>query len=273
MKKMVAKKLAGLLIPLMFSLVLNHWGVVSAQEVQELVVRNWRANHMKHAQDWRDNTAVLTIISPKGLRRVREGRRFTKNYEKEGIDYKEIIFMTAPENIRGLGILSWTYLDKTKEDDTWLWLPSLRKVRRMTAADGEDSFFGTDLTFDEVTLRNPEDENHRLIREEKWQGKKCYVIESTTKKVPWYYTTRIWWVDKEHAIEYTQHYFNEEGILFKTLEKKWDLIKGGWTWNLWDAHELRTKSQSLVDIGSNGSVFNTGLADDLFTQRTLTRMR
>jgi hypothetical protein len=143
----------------------------------------------------------------------------------------------------------------------------------MTAADGEDSFFGTDLTFDEVTLRNPEDENHRLIREEKWQGKKCYVIESTTKKVPWYYTTRIWWVDKEHAIEYTQHYFNEEGILFKTLEKKWDLIKGGWTWNLWDAHELRTKSQSLVDIGSNGSVFNTGLADDLFTQRTLTRMR
>ena len=247
--------------------------LVYAQEIKEIVRENWRANHMKHAQDWHDNTAILTIISPKGWKRVREGRRFMKNYEKEGIDYKEIIFMTKPESIRGLGILSWTYLDKTKEDDTWLWLPSLRKVRRMTAADGEDSFFGTDVTFDDVTLRNPEDEDHRIIKEEEWKGEKCYLVESTTKKDPWYYTKRMWLVDKKHAIEYQHKFFNEKGALIKTLEKRWDLIEGGWTWNLWDAQDLRTKSRSLVDIGTNGSVFNTGLSDDLFTQRTLTRVR
>jgi len=264
-------------VPLIFLAFLclpcNYFSLVSAQDVKEMVRENWRANHMKHAQDWRDNTAILTIISPKGWKRVREGRRFMKNYEKDGIDYKEIIFMTKPETIRGLGILSWTYLDKAKEDDTWLWLPSLRKVRRMTAADGEDSFFGTDVTFDDVTLRNPEDEDHRIIREEEWQGKKCYLMESTTKKDLWYYTKRVWLVDKEHPIEYHHKFFNEKGARIKTLEKKWDLIKGGWTWNLWDARDLRTKSRSLVDIGSNGSVFNTGLSDDLFTQRTLARMR
>jgi hypothetical protein len=247
--------------------------VVSAQEVREIVVKNWRANHMKQARDWRDNTAVITIISPKGWKRVREGRRFMKNYERDGIDYKEIIFMTKPENIRGLGILSWTYLDKTREDDTWLWLPSLRKVRRMTAADGEDSFFGTDLTFDDVTLRNPQDEHHRIIKEEEYQGKRCYLIESTTRKDPWYYTKRVWLVDKAQGIEYQQKFYDQKGTLIKTLEKKWDLIEGGWTWNLWEAYDLRSKSRSLVDIGRNGSVFNTGLSDDLFTQRTLTQMR
>ena len=79
--------------------------------------------------------------------------------------------------------------------------------------------------------------------------------------------------DVVHAIEYQQKFFNEKGVVIKNLEKKWDSIEGGWTWNLWDVVDLRSKSRSLVDLGTNGSVFNTGLSDELFTQRSLTRMR
>ena len=67
-----------------------------------------------------------------------------------GDEKRTIIFYTDPNNVRGTGFLTFDYADPEADDDQWLYLPALRKVRRISASDRGDYFLGTDFTYEEI---------------------------------------------------------------------------------------------------------------------------
>ena len=97
----------------------------------------------------RDLTMELTARS--GQTRVQHTRSLRKYF---GDEKRTVIFYLKPTNIKGTGFLTYDYPDPSIDDDQWLYLPALRKVRRISAANRGDYFLGTDLAYEEIKKEN-----------------------------------------------------------------------------------------------------------------------
>ncbi len=123
---------------------------------------------------------TMTLTDRTGKTRVREtfGYRVYLNGEK-----RTAIYFDAPANLRGTVFLSYDYLDPNREDDHWLYLPALRKVRRISAADRGDYFLGTDMTYEDIKLetRVSADYRYRTLRAGEADGEPCLWVEAVPK--------------------------------------------------------------------------------------------
>ena len=154
---------------------------------------------------------------------------------KAGIMGKALFLTVAPEDARGLAIMDWTYFDDKKSDDFWLYLPSLRKVRRMSEGSKQDSFMGSDLHNDDLFM-NVTEYNHKFLKSEIYKadenifglekqnlnkfvngiGRDCWVIETKSKR-SWYYDKMLTWHDKDNFIIYKTLKYDKKGKLIITI--------------------------------------------------------
>ena len=102
------------------------------------------------------STATLTIHSKKGNDKVREVIMKSKDY---GDVSKEVIVFTVPKDVAGTGYLMFNYKEDTsgnkKDSDNWLYLPAMKKTRRIASSgsESEGSFMGTDFTYHDPLYR------------------------------------------------------------------------------------------------------------------------
>ncbi len=114
-----------------------------------------------------------------GKVRVRETQAFRKYYADEK---RTVIFYLAPKNIKNTAFLTYDYADNAQDDDQWLYLPAMRKVRRISASDRGDYFLGTDFSFEDIKLETRvslDDYTRKTIGEDSVNGVHCYVVEET----------------------------------------------------------------------------------------------
>jgi len=150
--------------------------------------------------------------------------------------------------VRGTGILFTSYRRDSRRSVISLWLPALRKIRRISEPSHEDVWFGTNLTYGELVLRRPEDERHELLGEGVidycleamalspremtrhtrdlpapqcgHRGKPAYQLKSTTKFSNWWYDYHISDIDKtSFALYRTVYYKGDERV--KTVYIDW----------------------------------------------------
>ena len=107
-----------------------------------------------------------------------------KQRDREAVDKRMVMVYSAPANVRDTGFLIWDYADPEKEDDQWLYLPALRKVRRISASQRGDYFLGTDFTYEDMKLDGklePRDYNFSLVGREEFEGKTMYLLKGVPK--------------------------------------------------------------------------------------------
>ncbi len=220
--------------------------------------------------DDQKSTAVYQLINKRGQKRVRDTVRLWKDYSgKNDFDAKMITFFNSPPDIKGTGFLSWSYWDDTKDDDQWLYLPALRKVRRISSSNKGDHFMGTDFTYDDMGERKVEEDNHKFIKNDRYQDKDCHVVESIPKKKRYIYSKKITWVDKQNWIPLKVDYYDRKGKLLKTLNMKWQHVDNIWTWKKSEMANHQTGHKTIIDI--KDIKINTGAEDSIFVERTLSR--
>ena len=124
----------------------------------------------------------MTLIDKRGKKRVRDIKSYGKDYGKD--EYK-VMFFKSPADVRNTGFLTYDYDDAKKNDDQWLYLPALKKVKRIPSSDKSSSFMGSDFSYFDMTDRNLEDYDFKLLKETSVRGHKAWMIESLprTKKV------------------------------------------------------------------------------------------
>lgn len=162
----------------------------------------------------------------------------------DGVRGKSALYpILEPFDLKGVGTLSFRYLDADKQDDTWLYLPSLRRVRRLSSAQRSDALFGQDTDVDSYYgyAGNPAWFDWKLVGEKEmlgvmhaqnypvkwaagsanfafddvWEPRKVWVVEGTPKLAQYAYSKRILWIDKEtYAILYSD-IFDRAGSLWK----------------------------------------------------------
>lgn len=130
------------------------------------------------ARDDGDNLTAhmqMRLINRHGKQRVRTLRTFGK---EKGEDRLNLMFFTAPADVDGVGFLTWDYDDNQQDDDQWLYLPALRKTKRIAGSDKTSSFMGSDVSYADMTKPSLDDYDYRLVKESKVGENPVWVIES-----------------------------------------------------------------------------------------------
>ena len=146
--------------------------------------------------------------------------RVMDQYSKKdsGGNSRSVIVFQEPATVRGTRFL--TLENQLRANDQWIFLPSLGRVRRIAAAEGSSSFVGTDFSYDDLASvdRRTELDTHRLIREERYRDRDCYVIESTPMDTSYQYSRMLQWIDKENYVPHKVELFDRRNTQVKTLE-------------------------------------------------------
>ena len=133
-------------------LVVIYFSMPSARadgELSGLAVMEQLVGRDEGTQVSRDLKMELTARS--GTSRIQHTRGFRKYF---GEEKRTVIFYLKPTNVKGTAFLTYDYPDPTVDDDQWLYLPALRKVRRISASNRGDYFLGTDLAYEEIKKEN-----------------------------------------------------------------------------------------------------------------------
>jgi outer membrane lipoprotein-sorting protein len=212
-------------------------------QAQENLTGQKIIENVYHRETGEDATSELTmtLINSRDDERVREIKQYSKDFGKEE---KSIMFFQAPADVRNTSFMNWSYDEEGKDDDQWIYLPALKKVKRISSDSKSDYFMGSDFTYDDLGDRHPTEDTHKLLREEKLNGEDCYVVESIPKENNYMYSKTVVWVSKDKWIGLKKEFYDEDGDHLKNHRTMMNL-----------------KEVKL----------NTGIDDNMFTERMMKR--
>ncbi len=122
---------------------------------------------------------IMILIDKNNHKRVRNIKSYGKDF---GVDEYQILFFKSPADVKNTSFLTYDYDYSQKDDDQWLYLPALKKVKRIPTADKSGSFMGSDFSYYDMTDRDLEDYDFKMIKETKVRGHDAWMIESIPRK-------------------------------------------------------------------------------------------
>jgi len=221
---------------------------------------------------------TMEMIDRRGKKRVRETQGYRKYFPgTNGEEKRTVIFYLTPRNVKDTAFMTYDYPQASKDDDQWLYLPAMRKVRRISASDRGDYFLGTDFTFDDIkkeTKVTIEDYNRKTLRTDTIDGHKVYVVESTpvSKEVAKElgYSKVVQWVDADIWIIRKAKFWGIRGKELKTISSsEIKQVQGIWTIHRMEVVNHKTKHRTNFTFSEVD--YETQVKDALFTKRTLRR--
>lgn len=235
-----------------------------------------KANHMALYQGADGKGKVSLVIKDKqGRIRKRAFNMLRKNVDSVNQDQKYYAFFKSPADVRKMVFLVHKHTSLDKDDDRWLYMPSLDLVKRIAAGDKRTSFVGSDFLYEDISGRSPEEDKHELVN----TTEKFYVIKNIPKNpgsVEFeYYIAHI---DKKIFIPIKIEFFKRGDRLYRVIEvMKIEKIKAAEngkevtypTVTLSVARNLESGSTSEMTFSN--VKYNIGLSDNIFTERYLRR--
>jgi outer membrane lipoprotein-sorting protein len=225
-----------------------------------------RRSHLAMYYPGEDVRARITmrLVSKDGGERVRE-MTMTRRNVREGGEQRYFVFFHRPPDVRDLAFLVWKY--PGRDDDRWLYVPALKLVRRIAASDKHTSFVGSDFSYEDVSGREPEDDSHKLLREEPVAGRQAYVVESVPKD-PADFSRKLSWIDKTMWLPLKEEYYDRRGDLARvyTAEEVKE-VQGFWT--AVKRSMKNVQSGHRTDVVLDDVRYKQKLSPDLFSERAL----
>lgn len=218
------------------------------------------------------STVTMQLIDAQGNKRKIVTLRLHKHYAgKDQFETKSVFYTEFPPDQKGTGFLIWDYAIEGKPDDLWLYLPSLRSVRRMTTRDQHDSFMGSDLTFADMGARRLDEDVHVLVFEGVCRGveEPCYVVESTPKEKESPYGKKRFFISQKDWVARRIEFFDRNMKPLKLQSIVWQKIGEVLAWKHSEVINVQSNHQTIFDISDVKN--NTGLGDEDFTERMLVR--
>jgi hypothetical protein len=221
--------------------------------------------------DGDDRTSVLTmtLINKRGSKRIRKVTSYSKDY---GRDKKSVMIFNEPADVRGTCFLSWEYDDPDREKDKWLYMPAMRKIRRISGASKNEYFMGTDFTYDDMGKRNVEKDTHTLLGEDTVMDHECWRVRCVpVEEEDTMYTERIVWVSKKAHMTLKAEYYDKDGLLKVYKARKFSQQDGFWT--LFESEMDNVSRNHRTIMTTHSMKYDTGVKDSLFRVSTIQRGR
>lgn len=262
-----------------FLIGLNLFNIPGALATDQLT-----AHQIMQNVDQRDNgnsvvsETTMILIDKNGNQRVRQLKIFSKDYGK---DTKGISFFMSPADVRNTAYMTFNWDDENKDDDSWLYLPALQKVKRISSDDKAGSFMGSDFTYADINGMEISDWNYVILKpSDTVDGKDTWIIQGKPKtekkadviKETGYLKMHIW-VRKDIFMIVKAKYWIKKGKKIKHFKaeniRKIDGIDTATKLNMVTTQRGKQIHASVIQYSS--VAYNTDIADDLFTTQRMTR--
>lgn len=228
-----------------------------------------------NARDDGDNSIAdmrMLLIDKHGKERTRHLRSFGKDY---GEDTYKLMFFIAPPDVKDTGFLTYDYDNPAKSDDQWLYLPALRKTKRIANEDKSGSFMGSDFNYYDMTKRELEKYEFKLLKEQEVDGVMTWLIQSTprTKEVvdeSGYEKSVVFVRQDNYVVIRAVHWVYGSSRLKYMEVVRLERIEGVWTSTEIHMTTRQGKVTLHKTILTQDNVrYNQGLEDGMFTVRRL----
>ncbi len=219
-----------------------------------------------------DSTANLHMVlrNKQGQASVRELRIRTLEVENNGT--RSLCIFDTPADVKGTILLTHTH--KESDDDQWLYLPALRRVRRIAAQNKSGSFMGSEFSYEDIATQELAKYTYRWLRDEVHDGNDCYVIERTpVDKAHSGYSRQIAWLDKEHYRTWKVDYYDRKNELLKTLTFKGYEKYVDRFWRARQMEMVNHQTGKSTILTWSDFTFGTGLRKIDFERQSLTLLR
>jgi len=234
-----------------------------------------RAVEDRDTGDHITQTMEMILIDRKGNKR----RRTLASYAQErGEDTYSILFFITPADVKDSAFLTWDYDAYEKDDDHWLYLPALRKTKRIASGDKSGSFMGSDFTYSDMSSRPLERYQYKLMKEVVINGQAAWQIESLPNPVEIArtgYKRSILFVRQDNFVVIRAVHWKQKGGITKFLDvKKLELIDG-----IWVPIEIQMTSRKGKEVRHRtvlftlNTQFDQPMQEDWFTMGQLEKGR
>lgn len=232
---------------------------MSGMDVMEAVYNRPRGNGMT-------SELVMAITNARGSVRERSIQQY--QLDENGVE-KKMMFFTAPADVKDTSFMTWSY-DSGQADDQWIYLPAMRRIRRIASDSKNDSFMGSDFTYEDMTLRHPDLDTHRVTGEEQIQGRRYLVVESTPREASREYSKTRSWIDPDTWVGIRKEFLDASGQVVRRLTVGDTRLVDGFR-VITDMTMENLVKNSSTRIQMKDVAFNTGLNDDFFSERQMQR--
>ena len=192
----------------------------TAQGMQDLQIDAlMEKNYQSTRVDSSTSQASFRLVNASGQERSRVTFGATKLLG-DGVANRRVIRFLAPSDVRNTTTLLLE--NPGKDDEIWVYLPAMKKARRLASNNKKNSFVGTDLSFGDLVGHRAKDWSHKLLKQETLAGTAVYVVESLPKTPEIAsdsgYSKRVSWVAKDSLVSVKVAFHDMAGALLKTLE-------------------------------------------------------
>ncbi len=168
-----------------------------------------------------ESISTMTIIDAKGRKRVRKVAQVTKLYDNGETEKKLVRFLT-PADVKGTGLLTYDY--EKKDDDMWLFMPALRKTRRIVSSEKSKSFMGSEFSYSDMAPPIWDEFTFKKLADETIHGELCYKIEIVPNDDDIAdengFSKRVSFISKKDFVPRKSIYFDLDGELHKEMTIK-----------------------------------------------------
>ncbi len=229
---------------------------------------------VKERPDGEDRHAVMSmmLVGRDGYRRERRLEYQEKDYEKER---KTRVYIEEPRDLKGTAVLIYGYDEREEaEDDIWLYLPSMRKSKRIAAKSKRGRFVGSEFSFADLERIHVSDYDYALLGKETIGGRPAHKLQATATKDATRektgYTKRLIWVDAERFVILKDVYYDLRGLELKTFTaEKVEKIADYWTVTKAHMENVQTGDHTYLEMAT--IQYDVGLSNDTFTKARLAR--
>ena len=221
---------------------------------------------------------TMILIDRRDRQRTRELTLYAKDYDDST---RTLTRFSAPADISGTGYLNYDWTDAERDDDSWLYLPALQRVKRLASSETSDSFLGSDFTYADINGIELDWYDYSFVSEsEEIDGQDCWVIDIVPKasvrekaeEATGYSRLRAW-ISKENLVQIRAQAWELRGNRIKYfLAEDVHQVQGYWTTGRLQAITTRNDRQEHASILQLNDVsYDSELNDEFFTSESLQR--
>ncbi len=193
-------------------LLLPGWTVAQTAEEKGLAIA---MEADRRDQGWQDQATRSKMIlrNRRGDEVVRQ--MHGKALEVKGDGDKTLIVFDSPRDVKGTAFLSYTH--SLKPDDQWLYLPALKRVKRISSSNKSGPFMGSEFSYEDISSQEVAKYKYRYLRDEVYNGRAVFVMERYPQYKKSGYSKQVVWIDKEMYLPLKIDYYDRKKRLLKTM--------------------------------------------------------
>jgi outer membrane lipoprotein-sorting protein len=158
-------------------------------------------------------TLAMTLYSSGGETTL---RRMRARVMETGAGDKRLIVFDEPGDVRGTTVLTHSHLDGS--DDQWIYLPSLKRVKRIAGSNRSGPFMGSEFAYEDLASQELAKYSYQFLRDAACPGGQCYVIERRPADATSGYSRQLVWIDHEEFRPWRVEYYDRKNTLLKVLQ-------------------------------------------------------